>query len=406
MKKKKKQTEQKLIQEKKEKPKWYEELILDLKKIQFETIVMGKWKIGKRILEENRCNEETIKEISNEMALGYRDLLLCIQFVKKYPESAAVLHFKDKSWRYIVKNYLPTQQKERIIEDDTDSTKLNPYDDKMFYFVKPYVFEEKYDDDILCIDVTHGKDDIRIYKDYYPTVLHVCCFVDKNGKEFSLRKYAEIQDFPYDFKFVGTRDEIKRQIGEAVSPMMAEYIIQKHIKGKTYIELFAGCGGFSVGSHKLGKKCLWCNDFNRYSTHSFKLNFPETEVNGKDIKDINVKDIHMKIGEVDFIIGGPPCQGFSHAGKRGVEFKEDERNSLYLDFVRFVKEFKPKQFIMENVPPILDYKDEIIKDFEKVGYVVSVEKVEGLNIGMKQKRNRVFFIGNLNNISTGNGGEK
>ena len=391
--KQKKKTKQQLVEKKKEKPKWYEELILDLKKIQFETIITGRWKIGERVVREEgkpKYGEEIIKKIAKEIGMSETILKYCILFYKKVHN---VDEFKDKTWRWIVNNYLPTQKKERIIEDDTDSTKLNPYDDKMFYFVKPYKFEEDYGDDILCIDVTHGKEDIRIYKEYYPTVLHVCCFVDKNGKEFSLRKYADIQDFPYDFKFVGTRDEIKRQIGEAVSPKMAEYIIKKHIKGKSYIELFAGCGGFSIGGHRLGKKCLWCNDFNRYSTHSFKLNFPETEVNGKDIKNINEKEIHTKIKDIDFIIGGPPCQGFSNAGKRGVDFKEDERNSLYLDFVRFVKEFKPKQFIMENVPPILDFKDEIIKDFEKIGYNVITEKVNGLDIGMKQKRIRVFFIG-------------
>ncbi|GAH36807.1 unnamed protein product, partial [marine sediment metagenome] len=117
---------------------------------------------------------------------------------------------------------------------------------------------------------------IRIYKEYYPTITTSIRLTDKNGKEFTLRQYAKVQDFPNEFKFVGTSNEIKRQIGEAVSPKMSEYIIKKYITGKEYIELFAGCGGFSVGTHKLGKKCLWCNDFNRYSTHSFKLNFPLT----------------------------------------------------------------------------------------------------------------------------------
>ncbi|GAF97262.1 unnamed protein product, partial [marine sediment metagenome] len=162
----------------------------------------------------------------------------------------------------------------------------------------------------------------------------------------------------------------------------------------TYLELFCGCGGFSVGAHKSKKECLWSNDFNKYSGYSFQLNFPETKVCIGDIKKIEEKQIHKEIGDVDFIIGGPPCQGFSVAGKR-LGFKEDTRNSLYLDFVRFVKEFKPKQFIMENVQQILNFKDEIVQDFEKVGYSVEVKLIKGEEIGMKQKRHRVFFIGEL-----------
>jgi site-specific DNA-cytosine methylase len=404
MKKRKKRIKQEVVQ-KKEKPKWYEELILDLKKIQFDTLITGYWKIGKRILEEEEIKrgEENIKKISKDTGIGERTLYDCMNFAKKFATVSQIEEFKDKSWRFITHNILPLKKKEKTTEDNINSTKLNSYDSNMFYFVKPSKLPKKPEDNLLCIDVTHGEEDIRYYYEYYPTVLHVCKFVDKNGKEFSLRKYAQIQDFPVDFKFVGTRDEIKRQIGEAVDPVMGEYIIRKHIRGKKYIELFAGCGGFSVGAHKIGKKCVWCNDFNRCSTHSFKLNFPETEVDGKDIKDINEKELHKRIGGVDFIIGGPPCQGVSVAGKRGVSFKEDTRNSLYLDFRRFLKEFKPKQFIMENVSGILNYKDEIIKDFENVGYDVNVEKIDGLEIGMKQKRIRVFFIGNIKS-SKGNGG--
>ena len=386
MKKKKKQkSKQELL------PLWYDELILDLKKIVYYGEIKSRYEIGKRIIKEEGkpgYGEEIIERLAKELNKSPREIWRYIQFSKKCHD---VTEFVNKSWRYIVNNYLPTQKKNLIIQEDTTQTRLNPYDSNIFYFTQPTKFEEEYDDDILCIDVTHGKDDFRIYKEYYPTITTSIRLTDKNGKEFTLRQYAKVQDFPSDFKFVGNQNEIKRQIGEAVSPKMSEYIIKKYIKGKKYLELFAGCGGFSVGCHKLGKKCLWCNDFNRYSTHSFKLNFPETEVNGKDIKNIKEKEIHERIGEVNFIIGGPPCQGFSKGGKRH-GFKEDERNSLYLDFIRFIEEFKPKQFIMENVDGILPFKEEIIKDFK--GYDVEVEVVNGLEIGMKQKRHRVFFIGN------------
>jgi len=325
-----------------------------------------------------------VSERTVASARKYREL------IKKSPE------LKKKKVTEVLNNY--EIKEDKVIRKNTrviiELDKLNSYDSNMFHFSRCY--DVKGDKDTLCIDISHGENDIRHYKEFYPTVLHVCTFVDNDGKELSLRDYARIQNFPEDYKFVGTSNEIRRQIGEAVSPKMSEYILKKYIKGKNYIELFAGCGGFSVGSHKLGKKCLWCNDFNKYSGYSFKLNFPGTEVFIGDIKDIDEKKIHKEIGNIDFIIGGPPCQGFSSAGMR-LGFKEDTRNSLYLEFLRFVKEFKPKQFIMENVKEIENYKDEIIKDFSDIGYEVKIEKVNGLDIGMKQKRIRVFFIGEIKN---------
>ncbi len=280
---------------------------------------------------------------------------------------------------------------ERMLKILNEFKYVTPYDQNMYHLSSE--IEGNFDDDVLCIDPIHGENDIRQYKEYYPTITRLSILYHPDGREFTLREYARIQDFPDSFKFVGTTQKIKDQIGEAVSPKMGEHIIKKYIKGTTYIELFCGCGGFSLGAHNLGKKCLWSNDFNRYATHSFKLNFPDVNIRIQDIKKLNEKKIYEKIGKVDFIIGGPPCQGFSKAGKR-LGFKEDKRNSLYLDFIRFLKCFKPKQFIMENVKEILKYQDEIKKDFEKIGYNVIVDTVNGLDIGMKQKRIRVFFIGN------------
>jgi site-specific DNA-cytosine methylase len=306
---------------------------------------------------------------------------------------------KTQSPLKVINDYEVKQGKviKRINFEEINLEKINPYDNNMFYFSHIF-YEKRFGDTVICIDPSHknedGTTDIREYKDYYPTVTKHSRFFDNKGKEFSLRKYAEIQNFPEWFKFVGTSQEIKNQIGEAVSPYMASYIIHEYIKGKTYIELFCGCGGFSYGAHQEGKKCLWSNDFNIYAGYSFKLNFPKVNVVIGDIKEIDEKEVHKEIGDIDFIIGGPPCQGFSVAGKR-LGFKEDSRNQLYLEFLRFVKEFKPKQFIMENVPQILENKEEIIEDFEKIGYNVETDLVNGKDINMEQQRKRVFFIGNL-----------
>lgn len=104
------------------------------------------------------------------------------------------------------------------------------------------------------------------------------------------------------------------------------------------------------------------------------------------------------ISDVDVIIGGPPCQGFSIAGKRIVD---DERNSLYKAFVKMVACFKPKAFLLENVPNILSLgdgviRDAIVRDFENLGYTISYKVLLAADYGVPQNRRRAIFIGFLN----------
>ncbi len=271
-----------------------------------------------------------------------------------------------------------------------DLKKVQSFDENIHYLSDTY--EEYEDEKILCVEKYNDK--IRVCDEYFPTLTTQSMLFHRTGKEFSLREYAKVQDFPDDFNFVGNYSEIKKQIGNAVDVKMAEYVIKENIKGTTYIELFGGCGGFSQGAHNFGKKCLWVNDNNKYSAYSFKLNFPETEVCISDIKKVDEKEVYEKIGKVDFILAGCPCQGFSIAGNK-FGFECDERNYLYLELIKFLEVFKPSQFILENVPPILEHRGRIIRGFNEAGYNVRVEKINGLDIGSKQNRTRVFFIGEL-----------
>lgn len=306
-----------------------------------------------------------------------------------------------EEWKELDEKVITNSISKRELEEEISKLKKNGesvieitraanYDENIYYILPK--LNKRYGKEVICIDRTRGESKERIFKKHFPTVTRFCNFFKNNGLEFSLREYAKVQDFPDNFKFAGGNQEIRSQIGEAVSPKMAEYIIKKHIKGKTFIELFCGCGGFSLGAYNLGKVCKFALDVNKYSLYSYKLNFPKVEVENIDIRRANEKEIYKRVGKVDFIIGGPPCQGFSVAGLK-LDISEDPRNQLYLEFIRFLKCFKPKQFIMENVPPILNYKDQIISNFEKIGYSMKFEKVDGLSIGMKQKRIRVFFIG-------------
>lgn len=257
-------------------------------------------------------------------------------------------------------------------EDDIDDRKIVPYGDNIFYLSSKF---QDFPSDFVVIK--NGEK--------WPTLKRRSWFYHEDMTEYSLREYAEVQTFPDTFKFVGPYEKIKDQIGNAVAPQMAKHIGGK-LKGKTIGDLFAGCGGLSCGLEMTNKRSLWAIERNVDYARTYKVNHPNAKVFTRDIKKINPKTLD----KVDIIVGGPPCQGFSLSG---IRFADDPRNELYKEFVRFVKELKPGEFLLENVPQIETMKDQIIKDFEEVGYKVESFLVKGEDIGMRQHRHRYFFYG-------------
>jgi site-specific DNA-cytosine methylase len=241
------------------------------------------------------------------------------------------------------------------------------------YFNSGEAIESRWDDHIIAEN------------DNYPTLTRIGRFFHEDGKQFSLREYARVQDFPDSYKFVGTYSAIKSQIGNAVSPKMAQYIGKK-LKGETFVDLFAGCGGLSCGFEILNKRAIYANEYEKTYFQTYIINHPKTICSLKNIFDVSIDEIP----DADIIAGGPPCQGFSTAGLR---LKNDPRNKMYQQFLRIVSGKQPREFLMENVPQIMEIKDQIIKDFNEIGYEVTVEIINGLEIGMKQSRKRAFFIG-------------
>ena len=163
------------------------------------------------------------------------------------------------------------------------------------------------------------------------------------------------------------------------------------------LDLFCGCGGLSLGFEKAGFNVLLGIDAWQDAIATFNYNHKNSKGLCADLSTLNPKDIESNLnGEtVDIIIGGPPCQGFSVAGKRIVE---DERNKLYKNFVRFVDYFSPKAFVMENVPNILSIgggivRDSIVKDFSDLGYKVVFQVLTASNYGTPQNRRRAVFVG-------------
>ncbi|MCD7771457.1 MAG: DNA cytosine methyltransferase [Oscillospiraceae bacterium] len=163
------------------------------------------------------------------------------------------------------------------------------------------------------------------------------------------------------------------------------------------ISLFSGCGGLDLGFEKAGFSIPVANEYDPTIYETFKVNHVNTHLIESDIRQITKKDIEPYIlGDVDGIIGGPPCQSWSEAGAlRGIE---DARGQLFFDYIRILKEFMPKFFLAENVSGMLaDRHNEavhnILRLFDEAGYNVSLTLVNAKDYGVAQERKRVFYIG-------------
>lgn len=165
------------------------------------------------------------------------------------------------------------------------------------------------------------------------------------------------------------------------------------------IDLFAGVGGLSQGFILNGFEVEFAIEYDKEIAESYRLNHPNSTIYAEDITNIDFNILKEKHGSVDVIVGGPPCQGFSQKGIR-LSIK-DERNYLFQKFIEAVKIFKPKYFVLENVPNILTtangfFKNEIIQGFNELGYVVNAKTLNASEYGVPQNRRRAFFIGTLN----------
>lgn len=166
-------------------------------------------------------------------------------------------------------------------------------------------------------------------------------------------------------------------------------------------DLFAGVGGMSEGFRMAGFDIKFAVEFDKDIAKSYKLNHPETEVLAEDVCSVDVQALHKRHPNIDVIMGGPPCQGFSQKGKR--LSLDDPRNYLFQQFVRFVKEFKPKYFVLENVPNIVTtsngyFKKQIVKAFEDIGYKTTYGVLCAADFGVPQDRRRAVFLGQLETL--------
>lgn len=163
------------------------------------------------------------------------------------------------------------------------------------------------------------------------------------------------------------------------------------------IDLFAGVGGLSLGFENYGFDVVLANEYDESIAKAYKVNHKNTRMIVGDITSLDLeKTFGIYAGEIDVVIGGPPCQGFSQKGQR--KTIHDERNFLFKYYVKVVELVKPRYFVMENVPNLLTaeggyFRKEIEELFNSMGYQLKMGVLNASDYGVPQNRRRAVIIG-------------
>lgn len=235
------------------------------------------------------------------------------------------------------------------------------------------------------------------------------CHIHYNeDRVISQREAARFQSFPDSFEFIGSQQSINTQIGNAVPPLLAFQVaeqISKVIGTKgVYIDLFSGAGGMGLGFKWAGWKPLFANDIEKRFLETYARNVHADTILGSITDDeifqtIVKKAVKLKEenkGKPFWILGGPPCQGFSTAGKKRT--MEDPRNLLFRDYTKFLRKVKPDGFVFENVSGLLNMdKGKVFHDvkmeFKKVMGHIDGFVLQSEHFAIPQRRKRVFLVG-------------
>ena len=267
----------------------------------------------------------------------------------------------------------------------------------------------------------------------------------EQDRGLTAREAALLQSFPNEFEFTGKSDDIYRQIGEAVPPMLSSAIaanvliellsiepnddeialspqsinepvsssyssVIAGIKMKnqttnatkfTCIDSFCGAGGLGLGLKQAGYNILLSFDIDQICIDTINANkkYFGHPAESADISDMLngelLKKCNLERGELFLLAGGPPCQGFS-IQRRGSDI--DKRNELVLKYGKLIEELYPMYFVMENVTGIAGKRgktilQQLIEDVEKIGYTVHIKLLDAQDYGVPQRRKRYFIVG-------------
>jgi DNA (cytosine-5)-methyltransferase 1 len=180
--------------------------------------------------------------------------------------------------------------------------------------------------------------------------------------------------------------------------------IEVDMRGKrpSVIDLFAGVGGLSLGFEAAGFDVVAAVEFDPVHAAAHEYNFPYAKTFCVDMNKLETSELKNALDEkgyeeLDMLVGGPPCQGFSTMGKRNLD---DPRNKLVFEYLRVVQDLRPKYFILENVPGMIAGKqikfvEELVDEFEKLGYNIhkQIKALSAADYGVAQKRRRVIIMG-------------
>jgi DNA (cytosine-5)-methyltransferase 1 len=175
------------------------------------------------------------------------------------------------------------------------------------------------------------------------------------------------------------------------------------VLSKKAIDLFCGCGGISAGLQMAGYQIVAGMDIEKNFISTFTHNFPHAKAVTQDITKMSPREFSTIIGiqpqELDLMVGGPPCQGFSKNVPRKYRYLEDPKNLLVKSFLDYIEYFLPKIVLMENVAELKNgfdgqYTEEIISRLSAAGYEVTYSVLNAADYGVPQRRRRAFFMAN------------
>jgi DNA (cytosine-5)-methyltransferase 1 len=167
----------------------------------------------------------------------------------------------------------------------------------------------------------------------------------------------------------------------------------------TFVDLFAGAGGLSLGLQRAGWDCLLALDNWPDASATYRRNMSGHPSMTVDVRDIDHAWLRRHLDQrPDWVVGGPPCQGWSTVGKRRWD---DERNDLFTQFMRVVRDLEPNGFLIENVVGLRDMgADTDVRDlFANCGYTISFHVIRAADFGVPQLRHRVIFVGRRDGLA-------
>lgn len=220
----------------------------------------------------------------------------------------------------------------------------------------------------------------------------------------SMREAARLQSFPDRYRFLGSVSSRFKQIGNAVPPLLGKTIGTK-IKTGICVDLFCGAGGLSEGLIQAGHRVLVASDINRHMCETYRFNHDNTSVIQANISNeietnslIATIESSLKGRTLNLLAGGPPCQGFSTAGKWS---PSDTRNSLIFRTLIFIRRLQPENVLLENVPGIRwmqhgQMLEKLLKAISVEGYHPAILLLKAEEHGVPQQRRRVFIVATRN----------